>query len=264
MLRYDCLLLKIDICERIPVMSENCEIAVIGQCTVPPDWIGMVKNDINRLYYIHSGNGGYIKDGVRTEFVSGRLYLIPAFSKIRTYAPQENRIYHTYADFALIPPIISKDVLTVDPAQDPDIEAALGVFLSMCKNRETLKNPDREKYLCDTLVFLSKKIAERNDSTVLRDNAVLTALNYIHTNFKEKFSIADLAEICHMSPEGFIRKFKSYIGETPYSYLKRLKLRVALRLRNSGMSWDEIADFCGYADSSTLLHAIKSSNSVTY
>ena len=109
-----------------------------------------------------------------------------------------------------------------------------------------------------------KKIAERNDSTVLRDNAVLTALNYIHTNFKEKFSIADLAEICHMSPEGFIRKFKSYIGETPYSYLKRLKLRVALRLRNSGMSWDEIADFCGYADSSTLLHAIKSSNSVTY
>jgi hypothetical protein len=114
-------------------MSENCEISVIGQCTVPPDWIGMVKNDINRLYYIHRGNGGYIKDGVRTEFVSGKLYFIPAFSKIRTYAPPENRIYHTYADFALIPPVISKNVLSMDPKEDPDVEAALGVFMSICK-----------------------------------------------------------------------------------------------------------------------------------
>lgn len=238
-------------------MNEQCEIAVIGQCTVPRDWIGMVKNDINRLYYIHRGNGGYIKDGVRTEFVSGKLYFIPAFSKIRTYAPEENRIYHTYADFALIPPIISKNVLSLDPHDDSDVEAALGVFLNLCKNRESLKNPDKEKYLCDTLVFLSKKIAEKNDSTVLRDNAVLTALNYMHTNLKEKISISDLAEICHMSTEGFIRKFKTYIGETPYSYLKKLKIRVALRLRNSGMSWEEVAEACGYADSSTLLHAIK-------
>lgn len=238
-------------------MSENCEISVIGQCTVPPDWIGMVKNDINRLYYIHRGNGGYIKDGVRTEFVSGRLYLIPAFSKIRTYAPPENRIYHTYADFALIPPVISKNVLSMDPKEDPDVEAALGVFMSICKNRDNLNDPDKERYLCDTLVFLSKKIAEKNDSSVLRDAAVLTALNYMHSNFKEKFSVNDLAETCHMSAEGFIRKFKSYIGETPYSYLKRLRIRVALRLRGTGMSWDEIAESCGYADSSTLLHAIK-------
>ena len=237
-------------------MSENCEIAVIGQCTVPPDWIGMVKNDINRLYYIHRGEGGYIKDGVRVEFVPGRMYLIPAFSKIRTYAPAENRIYHTYADFALIPPIISKDVLSINPHEDSDVEAALGVFFNLCKNRETLKYPDKEKYLCDTLVFLSKCIAEKNDSTVLRDKAILKALNYMHTNIREKFSMADLAQICHMSTEGFIRKFKAYIGETPYSYLKRLKIRVALRLRNAGMSWEEAADACGYADSSTLLHAI--------
>ena len=107
-----------------------------------------------------------------------------------------------------------------------------------------------------SLVFLSKCIAEKNDSTVLRDKAILTALNYMHTNIREKFSMADLAQICHMSTEGFIRKFKAYIGETPYSYLKRLKIRVALRLRNAGMSWEEAADACGYADSSTLLHAI--------
>ncbi len=238
-------------------MNEICHIAVIGQCTVPPDWIGMVKNDINRLYYIHRGHGGYTKDGKRIEFLPGRLYLIPAFSKIRTYAPQEDRIYHTYADFSLIPPIISKDVISIDPHANPEIEAAVGVFISLCKNRETLKNPDSEKYLCDTLVFLSKKIAENNDTALLKDRAILDALNFIHTHMREKFSIADLAGHCHMTTEGFIRKFKRYIGETPYNYLKGLRIRVALRLRNTGLSWEEIADRCGYSDSSSLLHAIK-------
>ena len=236
--------------------NKICEIAVIGECTVPRDWIGMVKNDINRLYYIHNGSGGYIKDGMKTEFVCGRLYFIPAFSKIRTYAPAENRIYHTYADFALIPPIISKEVLSINPHEDADVAAALGVFLNLCKKQKTLADIDSEKYLCDTLVFLSRKIAEKNDSTVLKDKGILSALDFMHTNFQSKISVSDIAEFCHMSTEGFIRKFKSYIGETPYSYLKRLKIRVALRLRNSGLSWEEAAAACGYADASTLLHAI--------
>ena len=68
-------------------MNESCELAVIGQCTVPQSWIGMVKSSVNRLYYIHSGNGGYIKNGEKIPFTPGRLYLIPAFSKISTYSP---------------------------------------------------------------------------------------------------------------------------------------------------------------------------------
>ena len=60
-----------------------------------------------------------------------------------------------------------------------------------------------------------------------------------------------------MSTEGFIRKFKTYIGETPYNYLKRLKIRAALRIRKSGASWAEVAEGVGYSDTSTLLHAIK-------
>lgn len=238
-------------------MSESCEIAVIGECTVPRDWIGMVKNDINRLYYIHRGSGGYIKDGKKIEFIKDRLYLIPAFSKIRTFAPEENRIYHTYADFALIPPIISKDVLSIDPHESKSIESATGVFIELCKTQSTLSDANTEKYLSDTLTFLSNKIAEKNDTSVLKDRAIIEALNFMHTSVGNKFTISDVAEICHLSTEGFIRKFKLYIGETPYNYLKRLRIRVALRLRSAGTSWEEIADICGYSDASSLLHAIK-------
>ena len=239
-------------------MNESCELVVIGQCTVPPSWVGMVKSSVNRLYYIHSGNGGYIKNGEKIEFVPGRLYLIPAFSKIRTYSMPENRIYHTYADFEMIPPIIANDVLWMDPSEDESVAAAMNVFISLCKTQETLKYKDKTKYLEDTVVYISKCIAEKNNSTLLRDKTIISALQIMHSSVKEKISIADIAEMCHMSNEGFIRKFKAYIGETPYNYLKRQKIRVALRLRNAGASWEEAAEAAGYSDTSTLLHAIKS------
>lgn len=252
-------MIKIDLKEK--TMNESCELTVIGQCTVPPSWVGMVKSSVNRLYYIHRGNGGYIKNGEKIAFTPGRLYLIPAFSKIRTYSPEENRVYHTYADFEMIPPVISNDVLSIDPNEDESILAATNVFISLCKTRETLKSVDKTQYLEDTVVYISKRIAEKNNSTLLRDKTIISALQIMHSRVKDKISIADIAEMCHMSTEGFIRKFKTYIGETPYNYLKRQKIRVALRLRTAGASWEEAAEASGYSDTSTLLHAIKSEKS---
>ena len=238
-------------------MNEKCELVVIGECTVPPDWIGMVKSSVNRLYYIHRGNGGYIKNGEKIEFIPGRLYLIPAFSKIRTYAPPENRIYHSYVDYELIPPIISSDVLSVDPHNDEVLFAAMNVFIKLCKTQSTLDSEDKRKYLEDTVVYISKRIAEINNSTILRDKTIISALEIMHSRLKDKLSITDIAEECHMSNEGFIRKFKAFIGETPYNYLKRLKISTALKVRKSGASWSEAAETVGYSDTSTLLHAIK-------
>jgi len=238
-------------------MNEQCELVVIGECTVPPDWIGLVKSSVNRLYYIHSGKGGYTKDGEKIEFVPKRLYLIPALSKIRTYAPPENRIYHTYADYELIPPIISNDVLWIDPTEDEDVLAATKVFIALCKTQQTLKSEDKTKYLEDTVVYLSKRIAEKNNSNLLLDKTIISALHIMHSRVGEKITVADIAEQCHMSNEGFIRKFKTFIGETPYNYFKRLKIRAALKARKSGASWSEAAEAAGYSDTSTLLHAIK-------
>lgn len=238
-------------------MNEQCELVVIGECTVPRDWIGLVRNSVNRLYYIHRGHGGYIKDGEKIEFTPGRLYLIPALSKIRTYAPAEDRIYHSYADYELIPPIISNDVLSLDPYEDEDTLAAMNVFISLCKKQATLESRDKTKYLEDTVVYLSKRIAEKNNSTLLRDKTIISALQIMHSRVTDKLSIADIAEECHMSSEGFIRKFKTYIGETPYNYLKRLKIRAALKIRRMGATWSEAAEAVGYSDTSTLLHAIK-------
>ena len=78
----------------------------------------------------------------------------------------------------------------------------------------------------------------------------------MNEKLREQITIEEIAKNCYLSTDGFIRKFKKQIGETPYSYLKKLKIRTALNLRLAGESLKDIAEKCGYSDSSALLHAL--------
>lgn len=78
----------------------------------------------------------------------------------------------------------------------------------------------------------------------------------MHKNLGTKQTIDDIAKECYLSTDGFIRKFKKEVGETPYSYLKKLKIRTAQNMRLTGMRLSDIAEKCGYSDPSALLHAI--------
>ena len=59
-----------------------------------------------------------------------------------------------------------------------------------------------------------------------------------------------------MSTDGFIKKFTRAVGETPYSYIKKLKITMASIMRAEGATAEEAATACGYADASSLIHAI--------
>lgn len=241
-------------------MTEVYSFHAIGRCIVPDKWNNDMDASINRLYYIHSGSGGYIKDGEKNEYQIGRLYLLPAFANIYTFSSLTDKIDHTYVSYELIPPILTKDVLSIDPYSKPDIKVAFEVFLALCSEGRAKKDKNMKKYLAHTVAYLSEKIAEENDCSILKDITLIKALTIMHSQIKENRSIADIAEECGMSTDGFIRKFKAYIGQTPYDYLKKLKIRVALKLRELGNSWEEIAVKCGYADQTSLLHAIKTEN----
>ena len=78
----------------------------------------------------------------------------------------------------------------------------------------------------------------------------------MHENLSTKISVSQLASNFNLTTEGFIKKFKKHIGVTPYSYLKNLRIRTALIMKKEGYLLSEIAEKCGYSDSSALLHAI--------
>ena len=59
-----------------------------------------------------------------------------------------------------------------------------------------------------------------------------------------------------MSTNGFTRKFKHYLGVTPYAYIRTTRVRTALMMRTEGATLEEAAEKCGYSDAAALLHAI--------
>lgn len=261
------MLIKID--WGIVRMKRNSIITCKGRVTVTRQaaWVNKVGANINRLYYISGGNGSYLEGGVMYPFEVGKLYFIPSYAGISTYTDESNGLDHIFANYKLSPPIVSNKVFCLDPACSPTLTAATATFCELCRKNYNLRSqasplsPSEEKefeLLRALTVYITECAIEAHPDYILNDLTVISALDIMHSSVKEKLTVSDIATRLNMSPDGFIRRFTRYIGETPYSYMKKLKIRTALTMRAEGMRLEKIAEECGYSDSSALLHAISS------
>ena len=247
-------------------MTKYFELSVAGIELAPHNWQNTVGNGIYRMLYIHSGIGGYMSGEEQIPFKTGFLYLIPSYANIATYSSYESdeeRLNHSYVNFELIPPIISKNVLEINPNENPTIRSAVYALLSLCSRCHRRKfnlNEEELRYFKSTVIFLLETITKNSDAYIVKDEALINALQIMHNELSAKVTISEIAKRCYLTPEGLTQKFVKYLSETPYSYLKKLKIRTALQLRDSGMKLDEVAAACGYSDASSLLHAIAKEN----
>ena len=232
-------------------MSEYCKIYYAGSCKAPYNWITSVSAGTNRLIYMTGGEGGYIKDGIKFPFKKDCLYLIPGSAHyIPTYTSSEiyeERLDHVYANFEIVPPISTEDVLCIDYLDDEEMRVAVETFKvlgAQCALNHGYPNLNKisQSYLRSTVKFLADKISEKYNFEGVQDKVILKALKIMHENLGKKQTISEIAEECYLSTNGFIRKFKKELGETPYSYLKELKVRTAQNMRLSGATLEEIAE----------------------
>ena len=250
-------------------MKKNCTITCKGRVTIQrqASWINKVAGNINRLYYISSGKGSYLEGGVMYPFEVGKFYFIPSYAGISTFTDESNPLNHVFVNYKLTPPIVSNKVFALDASKTPTLRAITDAFCDLCRENvnfrlhteEELQNWEKEINLLSAItVYLTECAIEAHPDYVLSNPDIISALNIIHSSLKEKLTVADIAKRLNISTDGFIRKFTRYVGETPYSYIKKLKARTALTMKAEGMKLDEIADACGYSDASALLHAIAS------
>ncbi len=245
-------------------MNPYCFIQCVGKSKVPDknEWKTSPSKGINRLIYVNGGEGGYYLRGEKHTFKKGLLYLLPAYENIPTWSSYESmdkRLDHTFVNFEMIPPIITKNVIEFDPHKDPMRYAAFSMFDKIAESTEcrmyNLKN-DELYYLKATVIYIINKMVAECGIKMLDDQILISALETMHKGLSESISIREMAEKSFMSYDGFIRRFKSALGVTPYTYLKQLKIRTATALRNEGMTLEDVAIKCGYSESAALLHAI--------
>jgi transcriptional regulator GlxA family with amidase domain len=71
----------------------------------------------------------------------------------------------------------------------------------------------------------------------------------MHKNFAKTFSLEEPAHRVGMSTRNFVRRFKEATGDTPLTYLQKLRIAAAKRMLESNhRSMQEISEAVGYQD----------------
>ena len=72
---------------------------------------------------------------------------------------------------------------------------------------------------------------------------------YMENDISQEKSIAEVAELCHVSPSYFRKLFKKYSGMSPIEYQIRVKISHAKRLlQTNTMRVAEVSDTLGFFD----------------
>ena len=86
-----------------------------------------------------------------------------------------------------------------------------------------------------------------------RDDTILEVQKYLEGNFGEQISNAPVARKFGMSLRAFERRFKNATGDTPRTYLKRVRVEEAKKLLETGsLTFAEITFQVGYEDVSSF------------
>ncbi|WP_420150543.1 helix-hairpin-helix domain-containing protein [Spirosoma sp.] len=105
----------------------------------------------------------------------------------------------------------------------------------------------------------SKRIAATQEATQKDLHKKLKlALAYMTNHPAEKITVAQLADLAHLSPYHFIRCFRSAYELTPGQYLTRLRLKQAsLLLKTSAATVGNIVPQCGFENESAFIRLFR-------
>lgn len=251
-------------------MKQSMVFAVYGCTYVPQMWEKhFCSSSINRLYYIHSGSGGYMLHGKKYPFEKGKIYFISSSADAVAYSEESDPIFHSYCDFEILPTIITPKVLCFSPEENSMDRVAAEVFNEGCRRATERRNKgisfvleEKEEALFrSSVLYLTERAKEIMSEDIIDDEEILKAIEYMHKNIDKKITVEKIAADSFMSDGGFIKKFKKCVGVTPYVYLRNIRLNMADYLKELGYTLEYIAEKVGYSDAVSLNHAMRRNKS---
>lgn len=154
-------------------------------------------------------------------------------------------------------------VLRQEIGWQKDIIDMLGELKGAIRNRDLF---GREYFLSMKTVEiwyilireLSKTAIQLPDSFLGKQHRIQAMLTFIHANFAEPITVADIAASANISPGECHRCFKSLLRTTPKDYLNSYRLSKSVELlRDPGLSVTDIGNMTGYHFTSHFISSFK-------
>lgn len=105
---------------------------------------------------------------------------------------------------------------------------------------------------------LSKSAIQLPDSFLSKQHRIQAMLTFIHANYGESITVADIAASANISPGECHRCFKSLLRTTPKDYLNTYRLSKSVELlRDPSLSITDIGNMTGYHFTSHFISCFK-------
>lgn len=133
---------------------------------------------------------------------------------------------------------------------------------------EKLLSPDIAEACIKELTLNTERRKKRRSNKITnrkhKDDRIHTAQNWIEENFNDEINLSQLAHMSNMSLRNFIRRFKDACGETPISYIQRLRIEEAKRLlQHTTLTVESISLKVGYQTESYFRQLFKRHTKLT-
>ena len=210
----------------------------------------------HKFYFFLSGQCRITIEGVRYTACAGDWFFIPAGVRHSyTHLPDQCFEKH-WIHFDLYPndslPQLLQLPHRVCTGSQKEPEA---VFEQLTKANSSNKLSDtmRAKAALMTLLAHYVEFSHSDDLPVLSedDRRISEVLTYIHKHLAEPLTNRDLAALCHLHPNHFIRFFSQKTGQSPANYVMQCRMELARQLLiQSDLPISRIAEQVGLSDQS--------------
>lgn len=191
----------------------------------------------NKFYYVTGGECSITVENKTYNAKKGMWFFIPA-GTVHKYHNYSDKVMEKYwIHFDLYPDSsLSKSLSLshyVDVSEDSTVTRLFDEYIKLSRNAD---------------IKVEKKAEGRIEKV----------LSYININLTKELTNEELAKICFLHPNHFIRFFKQKTGSTPQQYIMQKRMEAAKRLiEQTDLNMAEIAEKTGFYDMAHLSRAFK-------
>jgi AraC-like DNA-binding protein len=225
-----------------------------------------------RIHFVRNGTAKIIREDGDYVLKKNHLYLTPSYIKHSYECDGILELYyiHIYEDTETSPGIFDLIQFPVEVKADTLIHHLLKRLIKINPERELQyydpRSYDNTETLADNIIkqkyspiaheletqgilkqIISRFLIKAEYKNEHIEKRILKTLYYIHKNMDKVIDIDNLAKICYLTKDHFIRLFKKEMGCTPGRYITQKKIETAqLRILIRNMTIKDTAYSLGF------------------
>ena len=219
-----------------------------------------IPRPFSSIAYIYSGGADFEQGSRRGSVATGDLYFIPRGATYISYWNGQPKTVFYSCHFNFASPEICSDRGSI-VQKISGLEHLKDDFISLA---EKAMNQNSMTEQLDSLARFYHILTEFVPRLVRRetspqDTSLIEAMTYLHTNYKERISVAELARMCNISESHFYNRFKLAYGISPIEYKNRILISQAERLLcdEPSMTIEQISELLGFESASYFRRLFK-------